>query len=226
MRVLAVPQVRALGERERQAVGKGQEARCPLEVRGDCRVVRRHARERLGCQAQAQLLGQGPAALHRGDDLAVLGRVAQHRDARPVLGRGAQQRHAADVHLLDRLEHAGAAGCGLLEGVQRHGHEVNGRYAVPLDLGLVAGLVACQQPGVHGRVQCLDAASQHLGKPGHFLQRHDGQPGGAQRRGRSPGGDDLCPGRAQRACQRYQPGLVRDAEQRSTHPCHARPSCG
>ena len=94
--------------------------------------------------------------------------LAHRRDAREVLGRGAQQRHAADVDLLQRLvEGGGRLADGLGERVEVDDDEVDLLEALLGQLGQVIGLItAREERGEDLRVEGLDAATEDLGRVG------------------------------------------------------------
>ena len=82
-----------------------------------------------------------------------------------VLGRGADQRRAADVDVFDAVVEAGTRRDRRLEGVEVDDHEVDGGDAV-LGHGLeVRGLVpAREDTAMDARLQGLDAPVHDLGK--------------------------------------------------------------
>src|ERR1035437_4246966 len=105
---------------------------------------------------------------HLLDDGGVIFGPGHHGDVLVVLGGGAQHGGPADVDVLDEFRE-GCTGLGghFLETVEVDHHHVDGDDAVSLDRRHVFGVAAhgedaAGDAGVHG----LDAAIQHLGKPG------------------------------------------------------------
>ena len=81
---------------------------------------------------------------------------------------------------------------------------------------IVGPVPAGQDAGVDGRVERLDPAVHHLGKPGHVRDVDDRQPRGGQGLGGAAGGDELDPEGGQPAAEVDEPGLVRNT-QNCTH---------
>ena len=163
--------------------------------------------------AQAIVHAAGP---HCVEHLVVVGGIADHGYVLMVLGRGAQQGHAADVDLLDRIGQGYVRSShGLRKGVEVADDEIDRRQAVRFQLGQVLRRAAGENAAVHGRVQRLDAAAQDLGEAGDVADVLHGQPGLPQRLRGAAAGDQLNLQVAQAACQIDQPGLVRYADQRS-----------
>src|SRR5262245_19150620 len=110
-----------------------------------------------------------------------------------VLGRRAHHRRAADVDVLDHLLVADAGfGDGGLEGVEVDDDHVDRLDLVLGDGGYVGGVVAdVEDAAVDTRVQCLDAAVEHLGEAGQVADLADGQPGGDERLVGAAGGDEF-----------------------------------
>ena len=107
VRVLPVAQVRLLLDHHGQAA-REERPRLGVEIVGDLRVVGGGQRECLGGQLLARLRAHRAARLEVEQDRCVLGRAAHRGHAREVLGRGPQQRHAADVDLLEGAIQGGA----------------------------------------------------------------------------------------------------------------------
>ncbi|TLD22845.1 hypothetical protein PspLS_07561 [Pyricularia sp. CBS 133598] len=125
-------------------------------------VVGRVLKGLEGVELAARLLDL--AAVELLEELGVVGRVAQDGDARVVLCGGADQGDAANVDLLNGLGDGDVdLGDGVLEGVQVADDVVDLIDALLGKILLVRLEVAGQDAGVHGRVEGLDPASQHLG---------------------------------------------------------------
>ena len=174
VRVLAVAQVGLLLDHHRQA-GREDGARGGVQVARDLRVVGRRQREGLGRQLLARLRAHAAQRLDVAQDRCVLGRAGDRRHAGEVLRRRPQQRHAADVDLLQRLVEAGVRlAHRLREGVEVDDHEVDLLDAVLGQLGEVVGLVATgEEPGEDLRVERLDPAAEDLVRLGQVADGPD-----------------------------------------------------
>ena len=121
VRVLAVPQVLGFGVLQVQRLAERLPAAVRVEtaqIVGDGRVVARGQPERLFRQRQLEVVRQAPVGFQRFQHRGVIVRVHHHADVGVVLGRGAQQRRAADVDVLDRVGKAAILSRhGLLERV-------------------------------------------------------------------------------------------------------------
>ena len=151
-----------------------------------------------------------------GQDLLILVRLGQHGHEVVVLRRGANQRRAADVDVLDAVLRGGALRHRRLERVEVDRHEVDRRNAVLRHLRqMLRQIAAAEDATVDLRHQRLHPAVQDLRKPGvrrHVRDRHAGL---AQRAGGAASGQDLDPARGKRLGERHQPRLVRDRNQRA-----------
>ena len=92
-----------------------------------------------------------PPAATAGEDVGVCAGRGDDRDARVVLGGGADHRRAADVDLLDALVRRGAGGDGVAERVEVDDDEVE---RLDAELGELAHVVrvsrrSARMPGVH-----------------------------------------------------------------------------
>ena len=105
VRVLAIAQVVDLLEDEGQVAREGV-ARDLVEIGGDLRVVGGDRAERLGRELRPGLRADEPELAQLVDDLRVVGRIRDRRDAGRIARRGTQQRRPADVDHLDRLVEA------------------------------------------------------------------------------------------------------------------------
>jgi hypothetical protein len=137
-----------------------------------------------------------------------------------VLRRGAQQRGAADVDVLDRgRQVAVGPRDGLAERVEVDHHQVDRRDAV-LGHDRVVGAAPAEDAAVHLRVQRLDAAAHHLGEAGVVgdLDHREARLG-EQARG-AAGGEQFDTARGQRLGEVDDAGLVGDAEQGAPDRVH------
>src|SRR5205807_7014050 len=155
----------------------------------------------------------GPPQL--GEHVLVLGGPAHDDDPVEVLRRGPEERHPADVDLLQRSVEIRLAPHGGLEGIERDRRQVDRPDPVPGQLRLVPGIAAHgQQPAVHRRVERLDPSIQDLRESGDLAEIRDRHAGAAER-GRGPTGrEDLDAEIAEAARELDDPGLVPDAEER------------
>src|SRR5438132_552092 len=169
VRVLAIAQVADLAERERQLVGElhpglAREARC------DRRVVRRRMAEGLG--------GEHATGLER--DVAPQLQLVEHRGVtlRPrdddnvlvVLRRGAEDRGAADVDLVEQHAAALSRGRVLREGIEVDGDEVDRLDALALELLAMRRIVAAREErGMNLRVERLHTSPQKRWLAGHVF---------------------------------------------------------
>ncbi len=135
------------------------------------------------CRGRESLLGQTPVRI-RGErsgtqfveQCRVIARRSDHRDVLPVLGGGADHRRPADVDILDQLFKRGVGlGRDLLEFIQIHGHQVDGRNGVRGQRLHVLGLGPALHPGGDARMNGLDAAIEHLGKLGDLGDLEQGR---------------------------------------------------
>jgi hypothetical protein len=131
---------------------------------GDGAVVGRRLLEGLEGVALAALLRDLAVVLELGQQVVVVVGVADDGDAGVVLCGSAQEGDAANVNLLDGLGDGDVdAGDGLGEGVQVADDKVDLVDAVGRQVRVVRVEVAGEYAAVDGRVQCLDAAAEHLG---------------------------------------------------------------
>lgn len=114
---------------------------------------------------------------HRREHPVVAEWVDDHCHAGVVLGGGPHHRRAADVDLFDAFVDAGAGVDGFGERIQVDDDELEGGDAELLERRGVFGFAQIrQQSGVHARVQCLDPAVEHFGKPVSSSTRVTGMP--------------------------------------------------
>ena len=141
----------------------------------------------LDGHAATEVLRDGAVStLPLGQELVVVPGVREDHDAAVVLGRGAEERDASDVDLLDGLGDCGRGnlGDGLVEGVQVADDDRDGRDLLGLEVRDVgrdvtgedswpyntrsalpskASISADRRTSVNGGVEGLDATSEHLG---------------------------------------------------------------
>ena len=228
VRVLAVAEgQRALGvepQPRRELVGRRRRrARRSrrAEIGGDRRVVLCRPPERLLREPVARGLAE-PALLSPElvEHERVLGRVGHDADARVVLGRGADQRRAAYVDLLDRLgERHTRLRHRRLERIERDDDQVDRRDTVPVERLQMRGHVpSSEDPAVDLRVERLHPAVEHLGEPGDVAHLTDGDARLAQEPGRPPGREDLDAEPRERPGEVDDAGLVVDRDERAPDP--------
>jgi hypothetical protein len=101
------------------------------------------------------------------------------------------------------------------KGIQVHDDQVDRRYAVRVERRTVRGVVASREdPRVNPGMERLDAAVEHLGKPG--VARHVGhrEPRFGQRLRRAAGRQQRVAARGERAREIDDAALVGDRQQR------------
>ncbi len=123
--------------------------------------------ERLDRQTPAHGRGQA-ARVERLEKIAVLFGMRQHRDVGEILGRGSQQRDAADVDLFDRFFQGHAVPrYRRLKRVEIHHHRVDRRNCVGFHLLAVSFVGALvKNRAEHLGVQGLYAPVEQRGEPG------------------------------------------------------------
>ena len=139
------------------------------EIIGDRTVVLRGVREyffgqrELGFIADFTLVG-----VQLGQHRRVIGRIANDDHVLVVLGRRTQHGRTADVDVFDRVfQLALVFGHGLLERIQVHHDQIDGRDAVLFQgLHVFRKIAPRQDPAMHLRMQRLDAAVQHFREAG------------------------------------------------------------
>ncbi len=101
-----------------------------------------------------------------------------------VLRRGADQRRAADIDVLDALFAASTGSHGYGKWVEVRDQKIDFADPVLRQRGEVIGAVAArQQPAMDRGMQRLDPAVEHLGKPGELSDLGNRKPGLLQRTG-------------------------------------------
>ena len=228
MRVLAVPEVADLFEREIDAVSVGHGfRRAPLEAiafhadgrerRRDRRVVRGRMRQCLPHQVEAER--DARRLVDRREQRRVVGRIDDDEHAAEVLRRRAHERRPADVDLLDeRVERRGRIRGRLHERIQVDDDEVDEADAVAREGGQIVGAIAAREDAaVQRRVQRFHAAVHHFGESREIGHARHGEPGVGQRARRAAGGHQLEAAGREAASQIDNPGLVGNAQQGSWH---------
>lgn len=103
------------------------------------------------------------ALLELAQEAGVVGGIAEDGDSLVVLGGSADERHAANVNLLDSLGDADVdLGNGVLERVQVADDIVHLVDVLVGKVLLVRLEVASKNTGMDSRVQSLDTAGEHL----------------------------------------------------------------
>ena len=222
VRVLAIAQVSLLLDDHRQAGGKDG-PRGGIEVARDLRVVGRRQRERLARELLARLGAHRAQCLDVTKDRCVLRRAGDRRHAREVLRRGTQERHAADVDLLERLVEARRRlPDRLREGVEIHDDEVDLLDVLLGELREVVRIVAArEEPGEDLRVERLHPPTEDLVRLGQLADGPDLLEAlVGQVRARAIGREDLGAGIGQAAGKLDDAFTVTDGEQgaQSTSP--------
>ncbi len=174
MRVLAV------GQRLLALEGEQQPGRKRLDVGEpgcDRRLVGGGVRESLGGEL-APGVERDAALGELAQDLLVARGLADGDDVDEALGRGPQQRRAADVDHLDGFLLADVPPRGhALEGIEVDADEVERGYLVlPQLVEVRLQPAASEDPRVDPRVERLHPAAQELGDLGQLLDRDDVDP--------------------------------------------------
>ncbi len=180
----------------------------------DERVELRRVREGLLHQVELELQRRSARTRHLLEDPGIVRRIDDDHDVAEVLPRRAQQRRAPDVDLLDELVKRRLRVLrGLRERIQVHDHQIDQLHALRLDRRQVIGTMAPgEDPAVDFRVQRLDPAVHHLGKPGDVGHVGHRQAGIGQDLGRAAGRHELDAAGAQPSGEVDEAGLVRDAQ--------------
>src|SRR5690606_35342472 len=118
----------------------------------------------------------------------------------------------------DDLVRPGARRHGRGERVEVDHDELERRDAELVELREVVRLARVREdPGVHARVQRLDAALEALGEPGEVLDLGHGDTRARDGGGGRAGGDELDARGVERRRELDEAGLVVDAEERAAH---------
>ena len=164
------------GLRQRPGLIGGRRRSAAFQPFGDRGVVVPGVPERLERQFAPELLRQAALGPERFEDPRVVRRVDHDRHVGEVLRRGPDHAWAADIdHLhravLRRIRGRSRGG----EGVEIHGHQIDRRKLVPLELRSMfrpspVGEDAAEDAGM----QALDPPMEDLGVPRHIGHRRDG----------------------------------------------------
>ncbi len=172
MRILAVTQIHALAEMQRQGLRifllrALLGLRDAKQITCDRRVIARRVRIRLRGETLARLLGDDAIGIvqlieHGG----VIRRIDDHRDAIMILRGGAHHRGATDVDVLDRVfVSAIGLGDGGRERIKIHHHQIDRIDAMRAHDGVV-DVATAEQAAMNFRMQCLDATIHDFRKAG------------------------------------------------------------
>jgi len=181
-------------ERRRGLAGGRRGERAPHPLRDDS-IVRRRVLKRF----PSEPLTEGQAAVGArggevGEEAPIVGRVHRDRDARVVFGRRPDHSRPPDVDILDGGGGGGGwgSGDGGAEGVEVDGQDVDRPDSRLFDCAHVRRVPPHrEQAAVHGGVERLDAAVEHLREPGDRVDRgHRHARGGEGGRG-AAGGQNL-----------------------------------
>jgi hypothetical protein len=173
--------------------------------------------EGLAHQIEAKLHRRPAVARELLDEPRIVGRLDDDQDVSEILPRGTDQAGPADVDLFDqRLERRLGIGRGLGERVKIHHDDIDeldslafeGRQVVPT-------MTAGEDAPVHGGMERLDPAVHHFGEAGYIGHADDRQALLLQHLSGAAGRYDFDVTGRQLACQRDQPGLVGNAQDRS-----------
>ncbi len=135
-----------------------------------------------------------------------------------VLRRGADQRRAADVDVLDAGVEVRALGDGRFERVEVDGDQVDGADAVRFHRRDIFRIVAPREDAaVDRRMQRLDSPIHHFGKAGRLRHIGDGEARVAQRFGGAAGRQQRHALAGEKPGEFDEPGLVGDGNQRAAN---------
>jgi len=131
-----------------------------------------------------------------------------------ALGRGTQQRDAADVDLLHELDAAQPLLRGLAEGVEVHGDEVDRDDALALELGAVLRVAPPREDArMDLRMERLDAATEQHSLTRDLFDRSRLDALALQERARAVRSDELPAELAQGVRERNEAAWIGDGEQ-------------
>ncbi len=213
MRILAVAQhLREIGAQRQyggESIGAFGLATQPGGNRG---VVRGGVAESLQRQMTPRLDRHGLAFLHVQRHGQVVLRIAQHRYRLEILGRGPQQRDAANINLLDGLGLGDiGAGHGTAERIQVAYHQVKRLHPLLAQISQVLRGATSENAAMNRRVQGFDATAQHLRKMRDLFHRGARQIGLRQGARGAAAGNQLHPVCTQHPRQVNQAGFVMHA---------------
>ena len=157
-----------------------------------------------------------PCSRSSASDGRIVGGVGDDRDRGVVLRRGADERRAADVDLLDEGRVVHAPGGRRLEGVEVHADEVERLDARVAQLAHVVRVVLVAEHARRDpRMERLHAPAEHLRRAGHLRDVGHRQAGLAKRGRRAAGRHELEAELGQRPREVGHAGLVRDRDERA-----------
>ena len=215
MRVLAVSQLRFALESESQRLA-GRAAGFARQIPRRRRVVKRRMLKRLPRQLAPLVHREAAAAVREAlRRPAVIGRRRQDDHVREILSRRPNQRHAADVYVLERvLQRRPRRRRRLGEWVQVADDQVDGRDAMRVQLGAMRRQLApSEYAAVNGGMQSLDPPAENLRRACQVGDLRDVKPGVRDFSRRAARADQLIPRARQRARETRQAGLVVNAKQ-------------
>src|SRR5439155_1622119 len=215
MRVLAVPEVRDLGERGDERLRECFDVAEPLRDRG---FVRGRRREGLRSECAPGRCGEVSAVVQLGQHRFVALRLADRCDVREVLRRPTQHGWPADVDHLDRVLLAHPVPPGdFAERIKVDADEVERTDRLLVERRNVIGVVAPgEDGGVDPGMKRLDAAAEHLGDARELLYPLDVEPDLVlEKIGRPTARHELEAELGQAAGELLQAGLVVDGDQRT-----------
>ena len=210
MRVLAVAQVHALAELQRQRARETPASTPRTSPSSQAATAASYCAVCANALAASRRrVSDETAPLPRSisaSTVAVVERIDDHRHAVVILRRGAHHRRPADVDVLDRvLEAAAGLRDGRGERIEVHDDEIDRLDAVLLHDGVVDAAPA-EQAAMDLRVQRLDAPVHDLGKAGDGRHVGDRDALRTQQRRGAAGGEQRSR-RARAARARNRPDL-------------------
>ena len=216
MRILAIAQpiCRAPGEDEDLGKSRRVIASHPFGYRG---IVSGGQGESLARQRAARC-GTDCAIAGRqfGNNNGVIGRVGDDGHSVMVLGGGADQRHAADIDILDAILGARVRRNRRRKRVEIAHEEIDRRDPPFGKRGEVIGPVPPgEETRMDGGVQGLDPAVEEFRYPGYLRHLGDRNPSGGQGLSRAAGRDNGDAACRQRHSKCNDAALVADRDQRA-----------
>ncbi len=164
MRILAVTKRRRERDRERERTRKFAREQTGFEIPRDRGIVFRRAFERARRETSTRR-GIDGGRITRGDGFVLVG-IDEHGHVREIFRSRTDERHAADIDLLDRFfERRTIARDRRFERIEIHDDDRDRRYAVLLRLGDVRSVIAIgENPAEHARMERLHATVEECGK--------------------------------------------------------------
>ena len=128
-----------------------------------------------------------------------------------ILRSGPDQRHTADVDVLDAFFAADAASGGLAKWVKIADDEVDWlNSSVAQGSKVIRPIATRQQPAMNSRMQCLDPPIEKFGHAGNRRYVDDRKPRCSERASRTAGGYQFDPACSQGCGKGGEAGLVAD----------------